>query len=118
MAVLRPDWFQLSVIALCFFHISILVLLGISFVGILPAYVPFIAVLMPQRALSQRSTAIAAAVLGAVAIAALLAPVPDPSSWLFSRLSVPTYLAGVPLLLAIPLVALRGTIRRQRPKLI
>lgn len=112
VAVLRPAYFRAAVIMLSLFHLSILAVLGISFVAILPAYVPFVAELLPSAALAPRAVGAFAVLLGTLSIAALVASVPDLPTWagLLSGLPVPALVAAQLLVLpalAIPLMRKR-----------
>lgn len=114
IAILKPSWFRLAVTLLILFHISILVLMQISFVAVLPAYVPFFAGYLPTAQLITKWQQILAVGLGLVATFVLLLRIPDPLGWLFSVLSAPSYLAGVLPLLLLLSIAISGQFLRAR----
>ena len=90
------------------FHIAILLTLGISFVAILPAYVPFFAEVMPRRSLPTVSAeALVAGVLSVVALVAVAASIPDATAWLLSWVPLEPEVVGGVALLLLPALFLR-----------
>lgn len=105
--VLRPEWFRAGILLLIGFHVGILLVLGISFVGVLPAYIPFFAEQMSKRGMAERTTAAIAGVLTALALFAVAVSIPDVSVWLVGHLSVPAVVLNLAMLFVIPALVLR-----------
>lgn len=103
IAILRPSWFRIAIVALTMFHLSILLALGISFVGILPAYVPFVAEAMPTRTPQRKAVRVTAVVLGAMAMTAVLLSVPELTALVLTPLGVPKLVVDGGTLLIIPM---------------
>lgn len=112
VAVLRPSWFRYGIFLLIGFHIAILLTLGISFAGILPAYIPFLAEKMPTTTLSSIAAGVLAAVVTVFAGVAVAFSIPDLSVWLVSWAPLPTYLASGLVLLLGPLFVIRSIQQR------
>lgn len=111
-AVLRPAWFRRGIVLMTIFHVAILLLMGISFVGILPAYVPFVAALLPQRQLPRLGWL--AAALGIASGATVIATRPDLTGVALSWSPLPDYAESGLALLLIPLLAVIHLVRTQR----
>ncbi len=115
VAVVRPSLFRWAIVVLVGFHISIFVFLGISFVAVLPAYIPFMAEFLPRSSSRFAYSGWVAAALGAFTCALILRSHPDGTVWLMDLLGVPLENPAGVTLLIVPIMLVwclvRSTLR-------